>query len=251
MLWTVILLTASTIAIAATVLLPRLREERIVFDHAPDRPLPFGYKMSWLALRTRETRRVIELLGVAEARPCNWQSGIGTVYDGDLGENHIFITPPVGDWTFVIGLPLPHPVGKGFVDKSTPFLLDLGRDLPEVQYFFTYPLIDFFAWARIKDAKLVRAFAIGDEGIVWNKGRATREEKALGLKLFELRGVRGRKGDAGGEMILYPTEDHVMRIAAGWSLDPTLLGDEPGRPATGYVGLAPLAWRSERLRKVG
>ena len=164
---------------------------------------------------------------------------------------HVFVSPPVDGWTFVVGLPLPHPVGRAFADKCTPLLLDLGAQFPEVQYYFTYPLIDFFAWARIKDGRLVRAFAIGDEGIVWNKGRTTREEKALGLKLFELRGVRGRKGDAGGEIILYPTEDHVMRIAAGWSLDPTMLGEAPAEASIGYVGLAPLRWRPERLRKTG
>lgn len=251
MFLTIALLTVATIAIAAFVLLPQLREERIMFDVAPDHPVAFGYKMAWLALRTRDTHRVLEVIGVAEARPCNWQSGIGTVYDGDLGETHIFVSPPVDGWTFVIGLPLPHPVGRAFADKCTPLLLDLGAQFSEVQYYFTYPLIDFFAWARIKDGKLARAFAIGDEGIVWNKGRATREEKALGLKLFELRGVRGRKGDAGGEIILYPTEDHVMRIAAGWSLDPTTLSSAPADVATGYVGLAPLRWRPERLRKAG
>ena len=249
MILTIALLIAGTIAIAAFVLMPRLREERIVFDIVPDRPVAFGYKMAWLAIATRDTQSVVDAIGLAGAGPCNWQSGIGTVYDGDLGDTHVFVSPPVKGWTFVVGLPLPHPVGRGFADKSTPLLLDLGAQFAEVQYYFTYPLIDFFAWARIKDGRLVRAFAIGDEGIVWNKGRPTREEKALGLKFFELRGVRGRKGDAGGEIILYPTEDHVMRIAGGWSLDPTRLNEAPAHTSIGYVGQAPLRWRPERLRK--
>lgn len=250
MLLTIALMTLATIAIAALVLLPRMREERIVFDIMPDRPVPFGYKMSWLALHTDDTSRVVDMIGLANPRPCNWQSGVGTVYDGDLGDSHVFVSPPVDGWTFVIGLPLPHPTGSGFADKCTPLLLELGKTIADVQYFFTYPLIDFYAWVRVKDARLVRAFAIGDAGIVWNKGRTTREEKALGLRLFELRGVRARKGDAGGEMILYPTEDHVMRIARGWSLDPTALDQAQSQAALGYVGMAPLAWRPERLRKL-
>jgi hypothetical protein len=248
---TVTFMTLATIAIAAVVLVPRLREERVVFGIEPDRPVAFGYKMAWLALRTTDTVRVAELIGIADAEPCNWRSGIGTIYDGDLGDTHIFVTPPVAGWTFVVGLPIPHPVGHGFVDKCTPLLLDLGLRVPEVQYYFTYPLIDFYAWVRIKDGRLLRAFAIGDAGVVWNKGRTTREEKALGLKLFELRGVRARKGDSGAEMILYPTEDHVMSIARGWSLDPTALELRSAEPAIGYVGRAPLAWRPERLRQTG
>lgn len=251
MLVTVTLLTAITVAIVALVCLPRMREVRIMFDSKPDRPAPFGYKMAWLALKTRDTQLVIEQLGMHEVRACNWQCGIGTVYDGELGDSHIYISPPVEGWTFVVGLPLPHPMGRAFADKCTPLLLDLGLAFEDVQYYFTYPLIDFFAWARVKDGRLVRAFAIGDEGIVWNKGRTTREEKALGLKLFELRGVRGRKGDAGGEMILYPTENHVMQIASGWSLDPTRLADAAAETSIGFVGHAPVRWRAERLRKVG
>jgi len=248
---TIALLTIGTIAIVALVLMPQLREERLVFGEVPDQPVPFGYKMSWLALQTEDAGKVVEVLGLGDAEPCNWQSGIGAVYDSELGEARVFVTPPVKGWIFVVGLPLRAPVGHGFADKCTPFLLDLGRHFPDVQYYFTYPLIDVFAWVRIREGRLLRAFAIGDEGIVWNKGRTTREEKALGLKLFELRGVRGRKGDAGGEIILYPTEDHVMRIARGWSLDPTSIGTMPSTPALGLVAQSPIAWRAERLRNTG
>lgn len=243
------IMIAVTIALAAFALAPRLYPAQYVFDATPDRPAAFGYKMAWLALRTRDTDRVAQLIGLDGIERCNWSSGIGSVYDGTLGADRIFISPPVNGWTFVTGLALPHPVSRHFVDKCTPLLLDLGTEFAEAQYFFTYPLIDFYAWARVIDAKLVRAFAIGDEGIVWNKGKPTKEERALGLKLFELRGVRGRKGDAGGAMILYPTEDHVMTIAGRWSLDPTRLDAKSAEPGAGYIGRAPHHWRSERLRK--
>ncbi len=242
------MLLVVTIAVAAFVLAPRVAIGRIIFDNAPDRPVPFGLKMAWLAIRTKDTARVVEVLGLAEPKVCNWQSGIGTVYDDGLGETHVFVSPPLNGWTFVAGLALPYPVGPGFVDKCTPTLLELGAAFIEVQYFFSYPLIDFYAWARIVDGKLVRAFAIGEEGVIWNKAKPTKDEKALGLRLFELRGVRGRKGDAGGELILYPTEEHVVRLASRWSLDPTRLDTVPALPATGYIGLAPDTWRPERIR---
>jgi hypothetical protein len=246
---TITILLSLTIAVAALVLAPRMIGGRVVFDATPDRPSPFGLKMAWLAIRTRDTQRVIEMLGLVDPQPCNWQSGIGSVYDDQLGEKHVFVSPPVEGWTFVVGLSLPFPVGRGFVDKCTPMLLDLGTEFIEVQYFFTYPLIDFFAWARLIDRKLVRAFAIGDEGIIWNKGRATKDEKSLGLKLFELRGVRGRTGDAGGELILYPTEEHVMWLASRWSLDPTRIEAMPASSSTGFICFAPTSWRPERLRR--
>jgi hypothetical protein len=244
------IMIALTVAVVVHVLAPRMAEGRVIYQTAPDRPAPFGYKMAWLAIRTRDPLAVIEDLGLIDPTPCNWNSGIGTVYDDRLGDRHVFVTPPVNGWTFVVGLSLPHPVGRSFVDKCTPLLVGLGGRYAEVQYFFTYPPIDFYAWARVIDGRLVRAFAVGDEGVVWNKGRTTREERALGLKLFELRGVRGRRGDAGGELILHPTEDHVMRLAQRWSLDPTHL--EPGAvvtPGLGTIALAPISWRTERMRR--
>jgi hypothetical protein len=222
----------------------------VVFETAPDRPCAFGYDMAWLAVRSRYPEAVIEALHLGEPERCNWNSGIGAVYDDHLGASRVFVSPPVRDWTYVVGLSLPHPVGRGFADKCTPLLVDLGGRFAEVQFFFSYPPIDFYAWARVRDGRLVRAFAVTDEGIVWNKGRTTKEERGLGLKLFELRGVQGRKGDAGGEMILHPTEEHVMRLAHRWSLDPTTLASIAAEPALGWIARAPAAWRAERVRKI-
>ncbi|MGI9404291.1 MAG: hypothetical protein ACR2OF_07280 [Hyphomicrobium sp.] len=248
-----ILIIAGMIALTIAVafwLAAQFTAERVHFQATPDRPCAFCHSMAWLAIRSHDTEAVLEALGVTNPAPCNWNSGIGSVYDNQLGEMHVFVSPPVDNWTFVVGLPLPHPFGRGFVDKCTPLLVDLGGQFPQVQYFFAYPLIDFFAWARVGDGRLVRAFAITDEGIAWSKGRPTKEERSLGLKLFELRGVRGRKGDAGGEMILHPTEDHVMRLAHRWSLDPTTLSSlQSQQPALGYIAEAPHAWRTERIRK--
>lgn len=226
---------------------PRLDDSSV--DVAPDTPAPFGYKMAWLAVRTEDTAALAELIDLKNGLNANWNSGIGTVYDDALGASHVYLTPPVEGWSFVVGLTLPHPVGPAFVDKLTPLLLSLGKHFPEVQYFFTYPLIDFFAWARVKDGKLRRAFAVNDEGIVWNKGRITPEERALGLRLFEFRGVRERQGDAGGELVLYPTEDHVLQIAKGWSIDPTTVEELRSGSGCGIVARAPAAWCSERRRK--
>jgi len=225
--------------------------EQVVLGTAPDRPCSFGCSMAWLAVRSRDAEAVVEALRLIEPAPCNWNSGIGAVYEDRLGATHVFVTPSIRGWTFVVGLPLPHPVGRGFIDKCTPMLVDLGGRFSEVQYFFSFPPIDFYAWARVRDGRLVRAFAVTDEGIVWNKGRTSKEERGLGLKLFELRGVRGRKGDAGGEIILYPTEDHVMRLAHRWSLDPTTLHALPtAQEGSGYIAIAPATWRSERVRKI-
>lgn len=240
-----------TISIAAFVLAPRLFEPRLVFDTKPDPPAAFGYRMSWIAIRSSDTARVAEVLEIEAVKAANWRTEIGTVYDERVGQGRVYLTPPVNGWTFVVGMALPQPLGGGFADKCTPMLLDLSGSFPDAQYYVCFPALDLFAWARVVDGKLVRAFAIGDEGVIWNKGRPTKEERGLGLRVGEVRGMKGRKSDVGPPIPIYPTEAQVMHLASCWSLDPTSLTGSKADPGIGYVCTAPQRWRPERLRRTG
>lgn len=246
---TIILLVVLTAAACGYLLAPRVATSRTPYDCTPDTPCAFGRSMAWLAIRTRDTARVLDVMGIGELQPSNWRCGIGAVYDAAENETKIYVSPPINGWTFIVGLALPQPLGGAFADTATPFLLELGKQFIEVQYYLACPAIDYYAWARIVDGKLVRAFAVGDEGVIWNKGRPGKDEKTLGLQLFELRGVSGRRGDAGGALHLHPTEEHVIRLAARWSLDPTKLESLTVAPALGVVGSAPSRWRTLSLKK--
>lgn len=250
MILVVTLLVAITVAYAAFRLAPRMGRGRVVYDVAPDRPLPFGCDMTWLAIRSRDTAGVISALGLDDTAAANWNTGLGTVYDRDLGRRRVFVTPPVQGWTFVVGAALPHPVGPGFTDACMPLLEQLARRFVAVQYFQSYPDLDLFAWARLDDGRVTRAFASTDAGAVWNAGKPTRDERQLGLRFYELRGVRDRHGDAGGEILLTPTEDQVMQLAKAWSLDPTRLGPGAAPPALGAIATAPRHWRAQRVRRI-
>ena len=209
----------------------------------------FGPDMTWIAVKTDNYAQVIEAIGGQQPVASNWNSGIGTIYNAEYGANRIFVSSPVNGWVFVVGQSLPHPQGQAFIDKCTPLLLQLGERFKDVQYFSSHPDIDLFAWAKITSGRIIRAFGVGDQGVIWDRGRTTREERTLGLKLFELRGVRGRKGDAGGELLMHPTQEHVMRLAGQWSVNPTFLDETEGGNGLGAVCHAPVAWRSERQRK--
>ncbi len=150
-------------------------------------------------------------------------------------------------WTLVAGESLPIPAGHTFVDKMAPLLRRLGNEFPAVQYFASFPIIDFYAWARFERGRRVRAFAVGDGELIWNIGKPSQEERQLGLSLIEIRGIRERHGDVGGELQLYPTEEHVFAVAGGWSVNPMAI-EMPRAPfGVGWVADAPRSWRPERI----
>lgn len=245
----ILVLVALTVAVIVLAIAPRLIKRTVVFSDTPDHPKPFGYAMSWLAVKTADTSAVVACLGLEDGKPANWNSGIGTIYDPALSDSYVFVSPPVKGWTFVAGVPLPHPVGRNFADKLTPLLTRLSQQFTDVQYYAAFPIIDLFGWARLSKGKLVRAFVIGDDGVLWDHGRLSFEEKELGLKLFDLRGIKGRIGDAGGAIVLYPTEQQVLRLANAWSVSPVSLDKIKTQAGVGLIAKAPSSWRTERLKQ--
>lgn len=242
-------LISLTIWVIVFRLIPRGTAAPVAFADVPDTPRAFGNDMAWIAIKSDNRDAIASAMGLQTLVPANWQSGIATLYDTALCDDFVFITPAVKGWTFVVGVPLPLPATRSFADKLTPLLTSLSAEFREVQYFASYPAIDLFAWAKLERGRMARAFAIGDEGVIWDRGRPTREERALGLQLFELRGIRGRKGDAGEAIILHPTQEHVLRLAASWGLNPSALGERSAAVGAGAVAQALRAWRPERIRK--
>jgi hypothetical protein len=215
-------------------------------SNSHETPPALGHAMSWLAVRTSDTKELISMLDVRGAKTVNWHEGVGAIYAERSPDASAFITPPIEGWTLVAGLALPHPLGAAFKDKCSPLIEALSARFGAAHYYFSFPLLDYYAWAKAEDGAVVRAFATGDEGIIWNRGRLTPEERQLNLQFFEFRGVEDRHGDVGGDLLLVPTEAQVLKLAGAWSCDPSALDrseEVVGRP--GYLGRAPSSWRSE------
>ena len=45
-------------------------------DDTPDGPVPFGYKMGWLAVKCEGPHRLMEALGLRDPKPANWTTGL-------------------------------------------------------------------------------------------------------------------------------------------------------------------------------
>ncbi len=250
MLISVVVLVILTMIVAAAFIVPRFVPHHVRLADVPDEPRAFGSDMSWLAVRTDDAHTLAAVLGLTELRPANWSSGVGAIYDREIADTLVFISPPVKGWTIIAGESLPLPAGEAFIDKMTPMLRRLGSEFSSVQYFASFPIIDFYAWARIEKNRRVRAFAIGEAGVVWDSGKPSQEERQLGLSFVEIRGIRERHGDLGGQLQLHPTEQHVFAVAGGWSLNPMTIETSAASRGVGWIADAPRSWRLERVRKV-
>lgn len=210
-----------------------------------------GPNMSWLVVGTDDVNRLISTLGLIDMQRCTWNAGVSAIYRGRKADKSIFVTSPVHGWVLVAGVSLPQPLGSSFVDKTSPLLLELSETFGEAQYFSTFPEFDHYAWFKAINGRIVRGFATSDQGEICNLGRVTAAEQLLGLKFFELRGVDERSGDAGGAMMLSPTQSQVLQLAARWSTDPTRLADSFAQleTSTCFAGTSPYHWRSERVAK--
>ncbi|MBO8170903.1 MAG: hypothetical protein H0Z33_03320 [Bacillaceae bacterium] len=167
----------------------------------PETPHPFGYKCSWLAIKTSDPKQVIQKLNLGNVREANWSQGLEAAYEMD-GE--VFVSPVLDEWVLVIGQSLPTAGDEGHPDEITPLIQDLGSQFEEVHYFSTHRVVEYHAWARVQNGEIVRAYAyLGESGeTIWDKGDVTEAEKELDIP-----------GD-------YPDEEDVLRLAAKWSVDP-------------------------------
>ena len=57
------------------------------FDQTPDAPEPFGFKISWFAVKAAGPAAVLDALAFGEAVPANWSSGLAAAHgDGESND---------------------------------------------------------------------------------------------------------------------------------------------------------------------
>ncbi len=231
------------------------------FDQTLDAPEPFGFKVSWFAVKTSDPASVLDALEFGQATPTNWTSGLAAAYgDPQSSDRWVFVSPPVGGWVLVVGSSLPYPTIEAHHDIGKRFdvlFSRLMKRFDDVQFFGSHRVVDFVTWARALNGEPMRSFAWsgGDGAVLANVGEQTPEETKLGLanlsglspsgatdKIFGIEEGQEaeedklvasglsrrealrivRKNVGGG----FPKETDVVDLAALWSIDPTRLDDQ-------------------------
>lgn len=198
-------------------------------ETTPDSPISFGYKCTWLAIRTENIQKISELLKLKRTSVCNWKYGINKAYD-----NSIFICPPIDGWVLVVGNKLPD--GDG--NEIQELLITLSKEFQEAQFFATHRVTEYHCWIKALNGKIIRLYSfLGESGEnISVEGKPTEFEKKYNLintfsKEAEDSSYFERKD------LTTPDEEFIMQVADNWSINPMTLDNRIDVPkGLGIIG---------------
>jgi hypothetical protein len=162
----------------------------------------------WMAVKGRSPLRVASALGLEPVKRCTWWQGL-------IGDEKLFISPPASGWILIVGSGLPDPAED--IDAAFRLIIDLSRKLGQAQFFVASPVLRQHAWVNAEKGKVLRAYAWAGKTL-WNQGAQTRLERELGMKCFDY-GEEGPDSYSQPDFIGVNVEK-VPLLAAHWSVDP-------------------------------
>ncbi|CAO5675662.1 MAG: hypothetical protein HEEMFOPI_00272 [Holosporales bacterium] len=187
----------------------------------PDFPLSFGYKISWMAIKTEDVEKVIEHLPINTIEKSNWENGLNCVFDKNTRDNCIFVSPSISGWVFIVGYAY-----SNFDFANNKIVLNRVAHFSSIFencYCFCNDRInDFYAWIIGSNGYIKRAIIIGQGELIHEKGEITSEEKSLKINI---------KNEDG---IFAIDEDVVLSLAECLSFNPMFL-DNIKEQKIGYI----------------
>lgn len=214
-------------------------------EGTPLAPGLFGYKTGWFAVRADDPEAVLHALGACLPKQVPFADGAGQVYGhrdpwSPGAPLPALVCPPQDGWVLVLlglSVALDSPDGIAAITGS---LSKLSGQFGAAQYFGSYRVVNYVAWARAEAGTLTRGFSMADgEVFLWH-GAPDPAELAQRLPMQDcpdgetfLDRVYAHDPDATGYEA-HPNEETPLRIAAAWSIDPASIP-----PAS-----VPVAWQT-------
>ena len=214
-------------------LTPNETKAETVDQTIPDSAIGFGYKFIWLAVRTNDQQKLIDLLKIKNISKCNWKVGIDKAYKGS-----VFITPTIDGWTLVCGLGLPAGDTKESITDVKQILQTLSKEFSEAQFFCTHRVVEYHCWIKATKGQITRVYSyLGERGEnIIIEGEPTEFEKKYKLvNTFSNEAKDEKYFDR--EDLVIPDEEFLMKVAEHWSIDPTQLENRKDlSPSLGLIG---------------
>lgn len=184
-----------------------------------DKPIDFGYKIVWIAVKTENKSKLSKILGLENLKPSNWKSGIDNAY-----ENSVFITPQIGEWTLAVGMGLPPGDSQESIEKLEKMLNELSSEFGEAQFFGTHRVVEYHNWMKSVNGKMERIYSYVGESMENIKVYGNPTEPEKGLNLFNSLSEEAKSDEYfEREDLDYADEELVIKIAENWSINPTKL----------------------------
>lgn len=184
----------------------------------PDKPVPFGYKNSWLCVKADSSEEVIEKVGLKNPRVSNWNDGVYGKHNG------VFVSPVLDGFVLVVRW-------EGDILDTNPAQLDeLAKQFTELQFFSTHRVSDYHVWVKYVGGEMIRGYGYcgGNGEVFLNNGEITPEEEELGLDNLI------PDSDADWDSYEFPDEENVLEVAAEWGID-TLFHKKTYPESTGFI----------------
>ncbi|MBL6764983.1 MAG: hypothetical protein ISQ14_08500 [Verrucomicrobiae bacterium] len=208
----------------------RPRHHRLLpIDETGDSSLPYtaliNLPQRWIAVQGVSPEAVVNALKIQNLSECGWAEGLA-----GAGQNRVFISPKIVNWTLIIGDGLPDSADD--VDAAFRFLTRLSTDLGHVQYFSASRALGHHSWVKLYQGKIVRAFAWAGQTL-WNQGPLSTAELKLGAICHDYLEDEHLTWREQQELSAKNLE-LIPSLAARWSIDPAAID---ARKIAAYPGL--------------
>lgn len=199
------------------------------------KPVPFGNKMCWLAIKNASATQLVKDLDIIAPTATDWQEGIQAVYQDfqqELMNNMVYLTPDINGWTFIIGYSLPSPEPET-ADILLELLAYLSSKYKIALGFGTNRISEHHHWIKFVNGKLIRGFACSEGTLLLNEGKPTQEESFIDFS--DIINIQNPdfNGDVNFENL--PDETTVLKIAQLWSINPLKI-NSINSSGTGFLG---------------
>lgn len=195
------------------------KSESKKIDIEKDKPIDFGYKTVWIAVKTGNKERIVEILGLKNIQSSNWKSGIEAAYD-----NRVFITPQIGQWTLAVGIKLLNNNDLENINELEKTINKLSAEFGEAQSFGTHRIVEYHHWMKSVNGEITRVYSYSGESGENIKVSGELTDPEIGLNLFNSLSNEAKSDEYWNcENLGYADEELVMKISGNWSVNPTKL----------------------------